>query len=866
MPDFLQKMKNKCKHLIPHNQPQSHEASVSENAQQWGPPSDAQGMNSSSFLSSYDEIKELKKLIAKNLNLMAFVDSDIPKEGQDAEDLILLTSYFLLKSKKDVNDVSIKEVEENKTILAVLNAIVKIPQDERQDVVSHALHLVPDNSLGPQAVAILSPLFQALQRIPQRDRREMIALVLPLVKQANIQNTTSISSLLQATFKISSKEERREVLQQARDLLSIARGGRTAGRLVDTLAAVPKEEREEIVSLIKASPLPLIKNEFLISPIVKALYNVSPSQGRADVLRQVSNLIGDRSLAPEEVEEIFDAIANLPKYERPGLIALAKPLFLHIQKAADIVYILEHIEYLPDEEIDGNLSQVLSLFAAFPFTDKFSLTPLLDVFDAIRGVPQKEREHVLSVIGSQFSQMEIRRFHTIIKTLSYFPPDLRNPVLSNLLQEKNIAVEANDNIIQQWFSTNPTAREQILDYLEDTLDECCSPEEGRKMAKNIQEIFSDIGPMYVKTKGGNKKQLTLLQEELANHPILWLAKQKSTETGQNHSNRSKHVRSVAKQSSPPTTRDEYLAKKYIKKWYKAMRYKTMERASPEAYKALGRGTFWEDPTFDQNSMILLSQKTTQTLEMGMRIIADCLDIPVENGHRFVEEFSKLDFSLIHWTRLGEKYPFIKSLQELTKQGSLVEHNTEADDIKELSNQSFAFFKMQLNPHTYNLPFHRSRFGTYGYVFPLKDSGLTKIGHLYALDPIYAEEDRVYSKMFKDTTVGSKIPKEIRTLRKVIGSSNFSYPSHPESELEDRAPQKKMFYGQDILKGLALHILLESFNLSPEITKTLLSSSLEGPEMIKLLDVLLTRVVKIQALLPRHVATRYFSSFGHKDEL
>jgi len=311
-----------------------------------------------------------------------------------------------------------------------------------------------------------------------------------------------------------------------------------------------------------------------------------------------------------------------------------------------------------------------------------------------------------------------------------------------------------------------------------------------------------------------------------------------------------------------------IAYKYARKWYDKHRYFRMLKSVDEAYSGLFQGIGWKQSFqyYGVDSIEELSNLNVENLHDSAKNACRDNGIPEFLIDSFIDKFSRLKFCLIHHSsNLG--YNPLKSLCKLTEmsQAELINAdtdilNTQKYDISWLSNNGFVFFKMQLDPDEYNsINYHRSRFGSEMYIFPLESTSLTKIGHIYTLDPISTENDEVTTDMFSNTIFGDKLLAGC-TLREVDipptdRNAEYYYPETGTTCLQPGL--QVVFNKSDVLKGLALYILVEASKMHPDIFQYLLqATSLEAEDVVKLIDVMLTRALKIQALLPGEFKTGF----------
>ncbi len=678
----------------------------------------------------------------------------------------------------------------------IQQAISQLALEEKENMVSQAAELLPENSLGFEASTLLPKLFNALGAIPKQDRKEVIPLVLPLIQAKKI-SVVSIPSVLQAVAHLP-KKERATLVNQTLSLLSGNKESKLIPDILNTLSSIPKEERNEVVSATKLLT-DREQNASIIPSTLQTVYCLSPTR-RANIIKWALYLTTAQTLTAEELETLITTISQIPEGKLEDIAWLVTSFLQGKNNEAAISPILEELLHMPQGELNADFSKALSLFGSLQFTSDLSKLQLIEAFRTIKEISREKKADILSTIHSNFSQLSIKNFFQYIEVLACFPTE---------------------------------QQVQALSYLKDI--------EKIGKVKTTQDIIRFISTSILFTQ----------------------------------------------QASSPD-----LPKKYATKWYQYAQRRKMEREHPSAYQNLRHGKFWrqfpitsEQGLSSLGDFMTLSSDNVGDIEGAVKRLAPKIfetefgsQIDETTIDRFIKKFSALDFILIHWTKRDEKYNSIKSLTKLRglSQNELISaaqleveknkdnefdaglENTNYADILELSNNSFAFFKMQLNPKTYpHLRLHRSRFGNHAYVFPMLDTQLMKLGHIYGTDPLAPTQNEVDANFFKQTIIGKALPKG--KLKEYVGENHekeplFSY--HFAEEIAFR-PGQDIFYGKDILKGLAIYTLFESLKLHPMISKTLLESpSLEDPEIVKIIDIMLSRVLRIQALLPGEVGTRF----------
>ncbi len=315
-----------------------------------------------------------------------------------------------------------------------------------------------------------------------------------------------------------------------------------------------------------------------------------------------------------------------------------------------------------------------------------------------------------------------------------------------------------------------------------------------------------------------------------------------------------------------------VARKWLHKWYAETQKRKIMKEVDGAYQDLRFGSFWKklSPNFDRPSMEAFSTQNLARLEKESLDDAQKLGLEEQNVRDFVQNFSTLSFiANAHTTELI-KLPTVnpltkrigKTQEEISKDPSSVlsQTNAELSDIQCLANNSFIFFKLQLDPKQYNgIKYHRSGLGRNAHVFQLEHTHLSQFGHVYTIDPVFLVKDCVDAELFQGTIVHEWLPSGY--LREVH-QGQYIYSDDTEVAAN---PMQKIFYGPDILPGIALYMLTEAYRLHPKIAETLLLHPLEKAEMVQLMDILLSKVLKIQGLLPGGIGTG-FTKFGKIQDL
>ncbi len=306
-----------------------------------------------------------------------------------------------------------------------------------------------------------------------------------------------------------------------------------------------------------------------------------------------------------------------------------------------------------------------------------------------------------------------------------------------------------------------------------------------------------------------------------------------------------------------------LVRRYAQKWYRKTWEEKIKKEAEISYQSLRLGADWNNPNFDQTSMQSLSNTNLLKLRKHASRLIKALRLEEQVLENFLTQFSQLSFIANAHIKQSHPISVIKSLtkrlhttqSEISRDPSSVlsQTNAELSDIQRLANNSFVFFKLQLDPETYpSIRYHRSNLGRQAHVFPLENTHLLKFGHVYTIDPVWLDGDGVDSDFFQDTIVYQHLPPE-ETLREPIDEETYAYSNERQVAAK---PLEKIFYGKDILQGIALYMLTESCRLHPKIVQTLLDHHLSDPQVIKLMDILLSRVLKIQGLLPGEIGTGF----------
>lgn len=206
---------------------------------------------------------------------------------------------------------------------------------------------------------------------------------------------------------------------------------------------------------------------------------------------------------------------------------------------------------------------------------------------------------------------------------------------------------------------------------------------------------------------------------------------------------------------------------------------------------------------------------------------------------------------------------------------------ESSDIVELANQGFVFFKVQLA----RMPWHRSGMGRHAYVFPLERTQLLSLGHFYLVDPVALHQLELPVESFRGSHLYGQLEAATKLAQGLLRRLDTNdgaghvlfYPA--TGERHDLDATQWLHYGTDGLEGIALTLLREACRMHRCLGDFLVSvaggeaemEKMEGEgdshirkmrrtreqnnvETMHLLDILLTRGLRVQGLLPGGIAT------------
>ena len=265
------------------------------------------------------------------------------------------------------------------------------------------------------------------------------------------------------------------------------------------------------------------------------------------------------------------------------------------------------------------------------------------------------------------------------------------------------------------------------------------------------------------------------------------------------------------------------------------------RAS-KAYAELNGGSYWHLPeaitkneTMSHAQFKALSNKNIHTLVSELGELSD-------NEKKLFYSFMSTNFELTHNTKAND-FEKIKASSKLLSysvlkkkygDGNFKNNSDMHDDLRQLKNGDFVYFRFELS-HIKS----SSRFGDCHLVFDGRQSGLLDNGWISVYEMLYPQRISIVKKIkHNDKIVRSYESKSSCHI-------TFQYNG---SELAEIDLMTTVFYGPDILKGIALAMIRELRRIGGDFQKDYLESDLS----LQKLNDLLAQLFRVEAKIPSSV--------------
>ncbi len=281
----------------------------------------------------------------------------------------------------------------------ILEKIQEIPHEEREDVINLALSLMSDDTSPDHKIYILN----AIQRIPSEEKNDVKQRALLLIT-SNMSGVEKVK-ILEAIRVIPSKE-REDVIQHALFFIASNMSGEEKAKILRAVQEIPSEERDDVIQRsLRLMQDHLTSNQK--ASILKMIREI-PSQERDDVIQQALLPLINHGMTEDLKVLTLKIFQQIPSQERRDFVEQTLPLLQNDMKKWDIIPLLETVQKIPFEERRDVIERALPLLQSN--TCRWSKTHTLN---SVRNIPPEERADVIQLALSLVKDDDIAAYNDL---------------------------------------------------------------------------------------------------------------------------------------------------------------------------------------------------------------------------------------------------------------------------------------------------------------------------------------------------------------------------------------------------------------------------------------------------------------------
>lgn len=368
----------------------------------------------------------------------------------------------------------------------IIVAISEIPIDERWNFIEETKRLFLNE------VPITGDLIKTFYKITSNQRKEIVQLILPMLKGENKENSNQIIWLLHAVESLPSKNRKevlalleplfkkcdlnnkieliRHITHFSEDIITISIPILTPllltvehscqrRSILETAAKIPFEELKDVLE----KSLSLVKDINYKEFVILAVHEI-PLEVREELIKAALPLVKGMEDG-SKIASILRALKAFPSNEREEAIKGACTLCKDTKYEYTLAEILKELSKIPQSQRSDVIAHVDALLQGVSNHYYYERT---DLVKAVAAIDQKERKNVLQAAAPLLKGVDGGKARAqIIVAITKIPPDEREEVIriaTTLIQQTLLKMDPID-IISTILTISNEQRENVVSYV-----------------------------------------------------------------------------------------------------------------------------------------------------------------------------------------------------------------------------------------------------------------------------------------------------------------------------------------------------------------------------------------------------------------